>query len=448
MVKSNGDNPIRKVLGLGYWVQGFRCFPWMAVNFFLKDGLNVDPSTLQLLQNSANLPMVAKPLYGILSDAVYISGQHRIPYIAIGAFLQAVSWIPIAIMSPSSISVLTISIYLLLSNLGASVAEVANDAIVAEAGKHSISSKNSGKSSSGELQAFVWVASSAGGILGNLLGGITIDRFSPQAMFLFFGILLSLQFFLTIIVHERSLNLPRSSTNAGVKKQLSELLTVLKTPEIAYSLTWFAASYSIIPALTGTMFFYQTEHLKIESSVLGISKVLGQAALLLWGVIYNRHLKSVPSRKLISSIQVSMAVFMISDMLFVKGFYRDMGVPDFVYVVLFSGLSEVLLFFKILPFSVLIPQLCPPGCEGSLMAFVMSAIALAFIVSGCLGVALASYVGVTASNFSGLPHGLIIQAICTLLPLSCSWCIPDDVKAKDKGNANAKDRRKDSKKQQ
>ncbi|KAG7011015.1 putative folate-biopterin transporter 7, partial [Cucurbita argyrosperma subsp. argyrosperma] len=440
MSESNANNPIRKVLGLGYWVQGFRCFPWMAVNFFLKDGLNVDPSTLQLLQNSANLPMVAKPLYGILSDAVYIFGQHRIPYIAIGALLQAVSWIPIATMSPSSISVFTISIYLLLSNLGASIAEVANDAIVAEAGKQPTSSKNSRASSSGELQAFVWVASSAGGILGNLLGGIGIDRFSPQEMFLFFGLLLLLQFLLTIIVRERSLNLPQSSTSAGIKKQLSQLFVVLKRPEIVYSITWFAASYSIIPALTGTMFFYQTEHLKIESSVLGISKVIGQAALLLWGVIYNRHLKSIPSRKLISSIQVLMAVFMISDMLFVKGVYREMGVPDFVYVVLFSGLSEVLLFFKILPFSVLIAQLCPPGCEGSLMAFVMSAIALAFIVSGCLGVALASYVGVTANEFSGLPNGLIIQAVCTVLPLSCSWCIPDDVKAKG--------RDKDSKKQQ
>lgn len=360
------------------------------------------------------------------------------------AFLQAVSWIPIAIMSPSSISVFTISIYLLLGNLGASIAEVANDAIVAEAGKQPTSSKNSQGSSSGQLQAFVWVASSAGGILGNLLGGIAIDRFSPQEMFLFFGLLLLLQFFLTIIVREGSLNLPQSSTNAGIKKQLLELLTVLKKPEIAYSITWFAASYSIIPALTGTMFFYQTEHLKIESSVLGISKVIGQAALLLWGIIYNRRLKLVPARKLISSIQVLMTVFMISDMLFVKGVYRDMGVPDSIYVVLFSGLSEVLLFFKILPFSVLIAQLCPPGCEGSLMAFVMSAIALAFIVSGCLGVALASYVGVTANNFSGLPHALIIQAVCTLLPLSCSWCIPDDVKAK----AKAKGKRKDSKKQQ
>lgn len=80
-------NWVRRLLGLGFWVQGFRCFAWMGVNFFLKDGLKVAPSTLQLLQNSANLPMVGKPLYGIVSDAVYIRGEHRIPYIAIGGTL-------------------------------------------------------------------------------------------------------------------------------------------------------------------------------------------------------------------------------------------------------------------------------------------------------------------------------------------------------------------------
>lgn len=91
---SNSNNnkkgvKMRKVvLGLGFWVQGLRCLPWMAVNFFLKDGLKVDPSTLQLLQNSANLPMVAKPIYGLLSDSVYIAGQHRLPYIAIGGILS------------------------------------------------------------------------------------------------------------------------------------------------------------------------------------------------------------------------------------------------------------------------------------------------------------------------------------------------------------------------
>ncbi|KAB1994649.1 hypothetical protein ES319_D13G113200v1 [Gossypium barbadense] len=351
---------IRILLGVGYWVQGFRCFPWMAVNFFLKDSVKVDSSTLQILQNSVNLPMVGKPIYGVVSDAVYISGQHRVPYIAIGAFLQAMSWLTIVILSQSNISIVTLSLYLLLSNLGASVAEVANDAIVAEMGK----SENSQSASSGP-------------------------------------------------------------SNVGIRKQLSELSAALQKPEIAYSIAWFAASYAIIPALTGTMFFYQTQYLKIDAAVLGISKVFGQVVTLLWGIIYNRSLKSVQPRKLIETIQATMAVFMISDVLFVKGIYRQMGVPDSIYIVVFSGVLEVLFFFKILPFSILIAQLCPRGCEGSLMAFVMSAVALAFIVSGYLGVALASYLGVTGNDFSGLPLSLLIQAVCTFLPLFSSSWIPD-----------------------
>ncbi|WCJ27741.1 Major facilitator superfamily protein [Euphorbia peplus] len=422
---------IRGLLGLGFWVQGFRCFPWLAVNFFLKDGLNVDPSTLQILQNSANLPMVGKPLYGVVSDAVYISGQHRIPYIAFGAFLQAVSWLAIAVLPSSSLSIMCISAYLLLSNLGASIAEVGNDALVAEIGKQlASSSQKSQSTSSGELQSFVWIAASLGGVLGNLLGGIAITRFTPQVTFLFFSIIAVLQFLVTICVRESSLNLPKTSPKIGIKKQLSQLLVALKKPEIACSISWFAASHAVIPALTGTMFFYQTQHLKIDSSLLGISKVVGQASMLLWSIVYNGRLKTVPARKLIAAVQATMALLMVSDILFVKGFYRNMGVPDSLYVIIFSGVLEVLFFFKILPFNVLMMQLCPPGCEGSLMALVASAIALSLIVSGYFGVALASYVGVTGDDFSGFPRALLIQAVCTLLPIYWSSCVPDEKKMK------------------
>ncbi|XP_075510996.1 putative folate-biopterin transporter 7 isoform X1 [Primulina tabacum] len=427
--ESEIDRNRKLLLGIGYWVQGLRCFPWMGVNFFLKDGLKMDPSTLQILQNSANLPMVAKPFYGILSDSFYISGQHRVPYIAIGAFLQAVSWIAVAIFATPYSSFFLITLYLLLGNLGASIVEVANDAIVAETGRKPTSSKNVKSSSSGALQSFTWMASSIGGVLGNLIAGISIGQFSPRMMFLIFGILLCFQFLVTMFVSEDTLDLPKSPSNVGFKKQLSELMAALQKPEIFYSIIWFALSYAVIPALTGTMFYYQTEHLNIKSSLLGISKVFGQAAMLLWGVVYNRHLKSISGRKLIAVVQISMAVFMISDFLFVKGVYKSIGIPDSLYVVVFSGLLEVLYFFKILPFNVLMAQLCPPGYEGSVMAFVMSAIALAFIVSGYLGVALASLVGITGDNFQGLPRGLLIQAACTILPVFWVSCIPDDQKS-------------------
>ncbi|GAB4851363.1 hypothetical protein Ancab_030762 [Ancistrocladus abbreviatus] len=54
----------------------------------MAHNLNFQPSVLQLVQNSGNLPMVAKPLYGILSDALYIGGAHRIPYVSIGGFIM------------------------------------------------------------------------------------------------------------------------------------------------------------------------------------------------------------------------------------------------------------------------------------------------------------------------------------------------------------------------
>lgn len=316
--------------------------------------------------------------------------------------------------------------------MGASIAEVANDAMVAETAKQPASTKKSKSASSGELQSFVWMASSIGGVLGNLIGGFAIDKYSPQMIFFIFGVLLSLQFLITIFINESSLDLPKSPSNISFKKQISELLVALRKPEILYSIIWFAFSYAVIPVLTGTMFYYQTQHLKIESSLLGISKVLGQAAMLVWGVIYNRHLKSISSRKLIVAVQIFMFIFMMSDYLFVKGVYHRIGIPNSLYVVVFSGLLEVLFFFKILPFSVLMAQLCPSGCEGSVMAFVMSAIALSFIVSGYLGVALASYVGVNGDDFSGLPKAVLIEAACTLLPIFTASCIPDDAKLKAK----------------
>lgn len=79
-----GNQQMGFLCGLGYWVQGFRCFPWLALNFHMAHNLNLHPSILQLVQSFGNLPMVAKPLYGVLSDAISIGGAHRIPYISIG----------------------------------------------------------------------------------------------------------------------------------------------------------------------------------------------------------------------------------------------------------------------------------------------------------------------------------------------------------------------------
>lgn len=124
------------LLFLSYFTQGLRCFPWLAITYHFKDYLKVDPGTMQFLMASAGLPAIAKPIYGIISDSVYIRGAHRLPYLIIANLLQALGWGAIAMHHGVSSSVLALTAFLTVTNLGGAISEVMNDAMVVEAGKN------------------------------------------------------------------------------------------------------------------------------------------------------------------------------------------------------------------------------------------------------------------------------------------------------------------------
>ncbi|OMO61181.1 Biopterin transport-related protein BT1 [Corchorus olitorius] len=79
--------------------------------------------------------MVAKLLYGILSDVLYIGGAHRTPYISVEVLLQILSWGQLALIPFVEQALPTLMACVVHSNLGVSIIEVAKDALVAEHGK-------------------------------------------------------------------------------------------------------------------------------------------------------------------------------------------------------------------------------------------------------------------------------------------------------------------------
>ncbi|XP_068665656.1 probable folate-biopterin transporter 9, chloroplastic [Aristolochia californica] len=408
--------------GFGYWVQGFRCFPWLALNFYMAQGLNLQPSTLQLVQYSANLPMVAKPLYGVLSDALYVGEAHRLPYISMGVFMQLLSWstmaaIPVGGTFPTQMACI------LLSNLGASITEVASDALVAEFGK---------KNGIGELQSYAFMALAIGGILGNLSGGFFLLKTQPKIMFLVFSALLSSQLTSSLATKESSLCLSEPSGHQIIKKSISEnlsqqfsdLVTAISKDTISHPLYWIVASIAVVPILSGTTFCYQTQCLKLDSSIIGMSKVIGQLMLLSATICYNRYLNKIPMRKLISWIQITYAFSILSDWFLVKQFNVQLGISNESYVLFVSSLAEAVAQFKLLPFSILFAKLSPPGNEGSLIAFLASALCLASIIGCFLGVGLASLVGISSEDYSNLPVGILFQFLAALLPLGWISYIP------------------------
>ncbi|KAH9610670.1 hypothetical protein KSS87_022317 [Heliosperma pusillum] len=426
--------------GFGYWIQGFRCFPWLALNFHMANTLNFDPSTLQLVQHFGNLPMVAKPFYGILSDAIYIGGAHRIPYICIGVLLQVLSWGPLAVVPFVGKVLPTIMACVLLSNLGAAITEVAQDALVAEYGqKHKVVG----------LQSYTFMAIAIAGIVGNLVGGMLLLKTPPQTALVIFTSLLLLQLVINLSTKEEWLGLSKPLSHLeeqetivnSVKRQFSNLLVALRTERISQPMMWIVASISIVPMLTGSIFCYQTQFLHLDPSIIGMSKVVGQMLLLSLTVLYDRFWKTIPLRKLVARVQILYAATLLLDFVLVKQINIQHGISNEVFALCFSGLAETIATFKTVPFFVLIGSLCPPGCEASVIAFLASAMTLSSIVSAFFGVGLANVLGINSGSYSSLPIGIAVQCLAALVPLIWINSLPLELPAFEKEGKKGRSKR-------
>ena len=117
----------------------------------------------------------------------------------------------------------------------------------------------------------------------------------------------------------------------------------------------------------------------------------------------------------------------MSDIFLVCRLNIKAGIPDRFYILGASAFVEAIAQFKVLPFSIMLSQLCPPGSEASLLAFFMSCHCLALIVSGYTGTMLASFLNLSVDSFVGLPLGILIQSLAALLPLLWISCIPSNL---------------------
>lgn len=423
------------LVSLCYFLQSFRSFPWMAMTYWYKDNLKVDPGTMQFLMSTTMLPMVAKPVYGIISDSVYIKGAHRLPYLILAGGLQLFAWTIIATFSGVSSTASMLTAFLTITNLGGAISEVVQDAMVAEAGK------NKAGAQQGELQSFVWLAMAFGGVVGNLTAGYAMKMLTPKAMVQIFISLLTIQVFLTFSVSEHSFGLrpaekgtddnpklkqspAQKDVSSAMWEQLTKLKAALQKPALHRPLLWFLSSFGFIPGLGSSMFFFHTEHLGLNASVLGLARLVGQVGLIFGSMLYNKALKGVPVRRLFTIVQILLSLCMLTDIVIVKRINLELGVPDKWFVLGASAFVEAIGQFKSLPFMVLLAQLCPSGSEASVFAFFTAASCLAGLLNGYLGVALSTYLNISGTDFSGLPLGIFISASCALLPILWIGLIP------------------------
>lgn len=81
---------------------------------------------------------------------------------------------------------------------------------------------------------------------------------------------------------------------------------------------------------------------------------------------------------------------------------------------------------RFMPFLILSGQLCPPGIEGTLFALFMSINNFGSTVSSFVGAGLASILNISSGNFDNLLIGILIQVVCTFIPITCLSLIPKE----------------------
>lgn len=230
----------------------------------------------------------------------------------------------------------------------------------------------------------------------------------------------------------------------SIRNQFSDLLRAVREESISGPLTWIVLSIATVPILSGSIFCFQTQCLHLDPTVIGMSRVIGQLLLLFTSILFDRFWKNVSMRRLIGVVQVLYAGSLLLDLVLVRQINLKLGIPNDVFSLCFSGLAETIAQFKLLPFSVLFANLCPRGCEGSLTSFLASALCLSSIVSGFLGVGLASLIRITSGDYSSMPVGILIQFLVALLPLAWIHLLPTslDTVEKDRKRGLSKRRRR------
>ncbi|KAK3199620.1 hypothetical protein Dsin_023035 [Dipteronia sinensis] len=192
----------------------------------------------------------------------------------------------------------------------------------------------------------------------------------------------------------------------SLKAATYSLYGAFRQPAILRPMTWFFLAHVTVPNLSTIMFYYQTEFLNLEPSFLGTARVVGWAGLMLGTYAYNCYLKKIKLRKILiycSRLSRLNVAYWISDK---------------ATVLYGSALSDAVNQFKLMPFLILI--------QGTLFALFMSINNFGSTVGSFVGAGLASILNISSGSFDNLLLGIVIQVICTFIPIAFLFLIPKE----------------------
>ncbi|KAF3557408.1 hypothetical protein F2Q69_00011526 [Brassica cretica] len=422
-------SPDNFAVAMVYFVQGVLGLARLAVSFYLKDDLHLDPAETAVITGLSSLPWLVKPLYGFISDSVPLFGYRRRSYLVLSGLLGAFSWSLMAAFVDSKYSAASC---ILLGSLSVAFSDVVVDSMVVER------ARGESQSVSGSLQSLCWGSSAFGGIVSSYFSGSLVESYGVRFVF---GVTASLPLItsaVAVLVNEQRVVRPTPGSgqkenvtlvNPGFlqtsKQNMIQLWSAIKQPNV-FLPTLFIFLWQATPHSDSAMFYFTTNKLGFTPEFLGRVKLVTSIASLLGVGLYNGFLKTVPLRKIFLVTTVFGTGLGMTQVLLVTGFNRQLGISDEWFAIGDSLILTVLAQASFMPVLVLAARLCPEGMEATLFATLMSISNGGSVLGGLMGAGLTQVFGITRDSFDNLSTLIILCNLSSLLPLPLLGLLPKD----------------------
>ncbi|XP_073301271.1 folate-biopterin transporter 1, chloroplastic-like [Primulina huaijiensis] len=412
--------PDNIAVAMVYFVQGVLGLSRLAVSFYLKDDLHLDPAETAVISGVSSLPWLVKPLYGFISDSIPLFGYRRRSYLVLSGLLGALSW---ALMATFVDSKYGVAFCILLGSLSVAFSDVVVDSMIVER------ARGESQSTSGSLQSLCWGSSAFGGIVSSYFSGSLVGTYGVRFVFGLTAMLPLITSAVAVLVKEQAvLGSARGESSGFVqtsKQSMIQLWDTVKQPNV-FLPTVFIFLWQATPHSDSAMFYFTTNRLGFTPEFLGRVKLVTSVASLVGVGLYNGFLKSVPLRKIFLATTLIGTALGMTQVFLVTGLNRQFGISDEWFAIGDSLILTVLGQASFMPVLVLAAKLCPEGVEATLFATLMSICNGGSVVGGLMGAGLTQLFGVTKDSFENLAPLIILCNLSSLLPLPLLGLLPQD----------------------
>ncbi|WIA14967.1 hypothetical protein OEZ85_001678 [Tetradesmus obliquus] len=387
-------------ISMVYFVQGILGLSRLALSFFFKDDLGVEPAQVAVLVGLAGLPWVVKPLYGFISDSVPLFGYRRRSYLLLCGLAGSASWLALATLVHSPGGAVAA---MLLGSLSTACSDVVVDSLVVER------ARGEPMATAGSLQSLCWASSAVGGIASAYFSGSLVQDYGAHTVFAVTAVFPLIVSASALLIDEQRIVTSRtpaaanssSNTNKGLLPAVSSggsgssgssltvrqrAAAVLGESVVAQGLalwgavkqrnillpTVFVFLWQATPTADTAMFYFYTNQLHFTPEFLGRVQLAGSVARLAGVALYNGVFKKVPLKRMLLWAMLLGVGLGSTQLLLVSGANRALGLSDELFVLGDSVILTVLGQVSFMPILVLAARLCPEGVEATLFATLMS----------------------------------------------------------------------------